>query len=849
MNLSELALNQLHLSTRAYNGLHRAGIDTAEKMVQLSEADLMQIQNLGKKTVEEILTVIQQLKNGNSQPVLSEDETNPKNELESIGFSVRLMGVLTRMGLSKINEIISLTDEQLMSQKNMGKTSLLEFHRWRTQYLLNNPAFVQTKAANSEPAQLNIGKLKRTILAIYRDAGFRGYSLDEIRKQTDPEELVDPADIKKAIGQLLAEKELEYVDFRCYRTYPSFCDYIKEVPKIDDRNRAILQRRLAGDTLEAIGKDNGSLTRERVRQICNKAICNAEKYKLSYTGTALFDEDYYRYFYETYLPDQAAYINWLGISAETWNYLEMRYKRGGKNLEESLGDNQLDIPLRLKIQSYLNRDKVFIDNVLVKKSRAELEVAALRKLCTDKTSLNDFRSQYNQFLQELKILDEKLYITDETIRTRQNKLADSPFVLWNYFSSFRYYDIGSRDYTKLLDTLGLESYEDVELSTLKLWDENPEIMAEYDIRDQYELHNLLKKIVPAGSYHNFQTSRMPIIQFGKPDMESMLLELLVNNAPIEINAFANLIRQEFGYEQASFISSPEMNALKVYYHNGILNIEQKVMSLENQAKLKQALTEDFYFIDELKRIYSRAVPDAHVDEINPYNLKVLGFIVLSRYAVRNHSSLDEYIRKLLLKKEVTDLVPLRKRYGYVMLFSQVLMELKRSYEVVEFEPNQIVAFRRLARMGVTKEMLHSYCDQVYNFMPSGQYFTAQYLRAQGFQSGLYDLGFDDWFYAQVLAADPRFANTQVFGNIILCANTKQITIQTFLVSLIQEYGSVDVLDLISDMEKDYGFTGLQLTDIVYRTKNAGIFYDDVLQQLYADKEQYYWELDNQEAMG
>lgn len=848
MDLSEIKIDQLDLSVRAYNGLSRAGFCSAESLIQLSEDDLIRIQNLGKKTVEEIWNIIQQLRNGNTQSVLLEKDSS-KTELESLGFSVRLTGVLTRMGLSNISEIVSLSDEQLMSQKNIGKTSLQEFRRWRTQYLLSNPALVQPKTVNEEPVQLDAGKLKRTILAIYRDAGFCGYSLDEIRTQADPEGQINLAEIKKAIGQLLAEKELEYVDFRCYRTYPSFREYLKEVPKIDDRNRTIVTRLLNGETLEAVGADYG-LTRERVRQCRNAVIQKAEKNKQSYTGNTLFDEDYYRYFYETYLPDESAYVNWLGISAETWNYLEMRYKRGNNNLEDALGDSNLDIPLRLKIQSYLNRDKVLIDNVLVKKSRADLEVAVLRKYCTEKTSLNDFRSKYNRFLQELNITDEKLHITDDTIRSRQNKLAESHFVLWNYFSSFRYYDIDSHDYTKLLDTLGLEAYENIELSTLKFWDENPELMVEYDIRDHYELHNLLKKIVPARSYHDFHTSkRMPIIQFGKPDMESRLLELLINNTPIEINAFADLVRQEFGYEQASFIASPEMNALKIYYHNGILNIEQKVMSLENQKRLRQALTEDFYFMDELKQIYAKAVTEADLDEINPYNLKVLGFIVLSRYAVRNHSSLDAYLRKLLLQNEITDLTVLRKRYGYVILFSQILMELKRSYEVIEFEPNQIVAFRRLAHMGVTKEMLRSFCDQAHNYFPPGQYFTAHYLKTQGFQSELYDLGFDDWFYAQVLASDSRFANTQAFGNIVLCSNTKQITIQSFLVSMIQEYGSVDVLDLISDMESDYGFSGLVPSDIVYRAKNAGIFYDDVLHQLYADKEQYYWELDNQEALG
>ena len=52
-----------------------------------------------------------------------------------------------------------------------------------------------------------------------------------------------------------------------------------------------------------------------------------------------------------------------------------------------------------------------------------------------------------------------------------------------------------RDYEELLETLKLNAYQNVELSTLKFMETYPEVMKKYDIRDQYELHNLLRKIV------------------------------------------------------------------------------------------------------------------------------------------------------------------------------------------------------------------------------------------------------------------------------------------------------------------------------------------------------------------
>ena len=85
-------------------------------------------------------------------------------------------------------------------------------------------------------------------------------------------------------------------------------------------------------------------------------------------------------------------------------------------------------------------------------------------------------------------------------KTRKNHLGESRIALWKQNELIRYYDIDARDYSELLDTLNFESYENIEISTLKFMDDYPELMQKYDIRDQYELHNLLRKIVPENSY-------------------------------------------------------------------------------------------------------------------------------------------------------------------------------------------------------------------------------------------------------------------------------------------------------------------------------------------------------------
>lgn len=47
-------IEEMDFSVRAYNGLKRAGINTAADIVEMSEADMIKVKNLGHKSVEEV---------------------------------------------------------------------------------------------------------------------------------------------------------------------------------------------------------------------------------------------------------------------------------------------------------------------------------------------------------------------------------------------------------------------------------------------------------------------------------------------------------------------------------------------------------------------------------------------------------------------------------------------------------------------------------------------------------------------------------------------------------------------------------------------------------------------------
>ena len=57
----EMTIEELDMSVRSFNCLKRAGIDTVEDLTKRTEADMIRVRNLGKKSLEEVIQKLQNL--------------------------------------------------------------------------------------------------------------------------------------------------------------------------------------------------------------------------------------------------------------------------------------------------------------------------------------------------------------------------------------------------------------------------------------------------------------------------------------------------------------------------------------------------------------------------------------------------------------------------------------------------------------------------------------------------------------------------------------------------------------------------------------------------------------------
>ena len=56
-----MTIEELDMSVRSFNCLKRAGIDTVEDLTKKTEADMIKVRNLGKKSLEEVIQKLRSL--------------------------------------------------------------------------------------------------------------------------------------------------------------------------------------------------------------------------------------------------------------------------------------------------------------------------------------------------------------------------------------------------------------------------------------------------------------------------------------------------------------------------------------------------------------------------------------------------------------------------------------------------------------------------------------------------------------------------------------------------------------------------------------------------------------------
>lgn len=876
-------IEELNLSVRSHNALRRVRVRYIHEAIVYYPDRFASFKNMGKKSNDEICEIIENFVSEHYDQITAymngegikfekleiiddEQETDPfkltipqllmhstykekarkyliENNIpvEQMGLSVRSVNALSRSNILSFYDALSVYPNNLSSLKNIGAKSIDEIKARMEYYISKMQNAVSSYCSGDMEAMYSDEYIYETVLSCFENIGFKGISFKEIRIAF-PDEF-DETRIKKCIGGLLADKKLEYVDFRLYRVYPSVYTVIKE-SSLDFKDKDILLKKLDGKTLQEIADEFG-VTRERIRQKFEKNFKTLRVQLQAKYGFNVFDEDYYAYLYSHYEVIKETWLDFLGVPQKTFNYLVNSQAKGKTQISEALSDAKVNLILKFKIQDYLNRNKILINGKLIEKQRSAIEEYALSKIARNQLSYDEFTERYNELLQENDIdFDKKIYYTEDSRRTRINHLADSMYCLWKHGETLRYYDIQGHDYEELLSTINLESYENTEISTLKFFNDYQDVMRKYDIRDQYELHNLLKKIIDTSKYNDMVFHKQPMIQFGTFDRTQAIYDLIVAFSPITSNELVNYVSSEYGYDKAT-AQATYFQPFGKYYHQGVYSVEFKRIPYDRIEILKAELPNEFYYISEIKTIYKKLFEDADVEEINPRSLKLLGYTVFTSYVLKTYTSSDAYFRDVLNSKDVFSLEEFKK-YGNLNSYTTALYDMRRNYDILLFEDGQYINFRRIEKLGITKGDIKEFCDDIYNQIDENKYFTIHTLRELEIDTKLESLGFGELFFAGILAMSTKFLYTQILGQLVFYKGQElsNISKKSFILSMLADYDDVDIEQFKDDCFDMYGIRIPDRYEITNAIADTNYYYDEIMGKVYKNKSFYYSEFDD-----
>lgn len=817
--LDKLYVERMGLNVRAVNSLKNGEIYTGLQLVQAAPEELRNLRNMGAKTIESVLEkrseLLQELEcafqveshlppqpavNGTDGPGANDDvdAESPLHQflLDLAQFTGLQPGFLWKEAIICRSENPEAVDQELISCL------------WQREYIRTTSCQAILRLVDGHQFGISTPAIL-SAMPTYTSGDVLDGLLSELESQ----------DRIRIQGDLVQ------------RRLPTAMEFAQNIS--DERTKDFLLSKLRGETLDEIGR-RYEISRERVRQIIKRAL----------SRRPVLMEDRYLALYDRYEFSYEEFHLAFDEPRETYNYLDMiRTTKGErKPIRDILTDDSIPENYRRKAERAIYRQYVTIDGVRIKKQRPELARYVVQTYCRELTTMEEFLQWYQLLLETIGASEDPSLALE--VRTYENKLSISNDVLWNHGHRFRYYPISQYDCSHLLETLALDQYEDMEFSSLKLFREAPDLMEEYDIRDEYELHNLLKKIWPSTSTLNIQFKKMPTIVIGTPNRDRQVLDLLMEYAPISNVDLAKKYEERYGTRWDTALGS-YFSCIDQFFHNGMYRVDQPVLPENQHQRLAQLLTDDLYATTEIKRIYLREFPNGDSSLINVFNLKHLGFRVYTGYVVSDRfANASNYFHSLLTAQDLVDMRPIVKKGGELAgnAFWKELTDLKARREIVEYLPNQYINIRRLNANGVAISDLENYCTSVAALVHPGDYFTITSLQKDGFSHPLDETGFDNWFFASVLAEDHshffvrRMGKTKLFYR-----GHKMFSLLDFLRWLLEPTGKMDIFELYELLEQQYGLL-IDRSKILETIRTSDLYYDSIMEAAYIDYDTYFEEV-------
>lgn len=601
-----------------------------------------------------------------------------------------------------------------------------------------------------------------------------------------------------------------------------FEDYISN--NFDERIANIIKERYSGNTLESIARRYG-LTRERVRQICKKI-------KFDEINDNLV-EDKYRNIFEKYDWTKQAFIEIFNEEELTYNYLNNRYIKGNEDLTNILTDSDFDYSQKEKFKS-INNLIVTTDGDLISNTNDFIR-KVLVKYATNEIEIDDLTDIYNDEIEKYP----ELQLSNLNSRNLEARLSRSDYALFGANHKVRYYDFDILSNESIDQLKELIILNDGFYSTEYLFRNNKQLMNELDVRNEYELHNILKLKIDDND-NNVYFLRMPNFLVEYRDRDEFIADKIREYSPILINDFIDILYEEYGHKKTTMQAYLASN-FTPYIKDGYFDIETISLSEEEISLLQNKIVKDIYSLDDVKEILeTNGYEDAKMMLTNR-NFNKLGYKLRGSYVIKSeygriYGYFDNKIENETVIKFDESIIKIGAIYNAINYYCKQL-------KIFKLSNNIFITDKKLLELGITKQDLEQFIENIREKFYEKDYFSVNNVTTEIDCSIFENIGLSESFIDDLIFNLDDIKILRINNNRLYSFSKYSLSITEFMYDMVNKYSSISLEDLEKEIAINYQISVPfdRLRGYLYSTD---IFYSDILGKIYSDKNNYYEEVYN-----
>lgn len=748
--------------------------------------------------------------------------------LGRFGISETLCKNLYDSGIDKFFKLYFIPKEVFYTEYNFHESTVEKFYnvveesQFQFSYDHNIDEFIKN-IENKDNFQKYLMSEIQTKISQYPD----GIKLFTLKKIID-KRYYKCSCIDNLIQKMIAKKTIKLNEIGLVANQISIKDYLDYLP--DSPNNKLLKKYLLENvTYESLSDELG-VSRQRIEQRLSKCRL-PEVY-----------EDRYSEFYKTYNVYENEFCTILGVEPYIYKYINYKYKRNKNQLSvESLFDeDNLPEYIKKNLEKLYFNSYLFIEGEKIPKTKKMLVTYYMKQNIHELTGINDIVNGFKLFIEN--------FVPDYNKGTGRRDVEgaltiDNVPVVSSIHATYKYYDINNVEIKEFLKELNLEQYKDIELSSLYLFNLHRELMEEFNIDNEYVLHNLLRKVYKK-SYVSYQ--RTPYIIFGNGNRDKQLDNLVLELAPVKCSYFIKEYCKRYGAEE-NFMAVEIYKKYKDIIIDHYITLEDEyVLSVEEIEKIKMLTNGNSLIFKEDLNFKLKGM-NIDIDRIyTKNNLMALGYVSNSNYIYsKNYSSMTEYLEKKYFEKDIIDLTILDKRLLYSSLFYEMLNNKRKNLKIIEFENGKFINSNVLKKIDVEIEHIQDFVNHVNKFTFGKGIFTIKSIVNQGFEHELLGLGFDDMFYSSILRSNTKL-NYKRLKNTIIFENSSikhEISVTNILEELLLRYRKMEEYELVEYLNDHYGLDyNENVWDLQKYIKETNIYYDRYTDTYYYNYDVYFEEV-------